>query len=45
MSKDKGNKEVKKAANPEGKKSKSDYQSGKASVSKIEITSANKNKK
>lgn len=37
MSKDKGgNKEKKKPASTEGKKTKSDYQSGKNSVSKIE---------
>jgi hypothetical protein len=44
MSKDKGNKEKKKAPNTEGSKSTSNYQAGKNTVSKIEITS-NKNKK
>lgn len=34
MSKDKGGREVKKAASTEGKKAQSDYQSGKKTVSK-----------
>lgn len=37
MSKDKGSKETKKAPNTEGKKAQSDYQSGKKTVSKVDI--------
>jgi len=37
MSKDKGNKEKKKAPDPTGKKGQSDYQAGKSSVSKIDF--------
>ncbi len=45
MSKDKGNKESKKEKNTEGKKSVSDYQSGKKTSSQTEITSPLKKKK
>ena len=38
MSKDKGSKNVKKAPATEGKKSTSDYQAGKKSVSKDDVT-------
>ncbi|RKR84835.1 hypothetical protein BDD43_5088 [Mucilaginibacter gracilis] len=44
MSKDKGKKETKKAPATEGKKSTSDYQSGKKSVSQLDLGS-NKGKK
>ena len=37
MSKDKGSKDKKKAPSTEGKKAKSDYQTGKTSVSKIDL--------
>jgi hypothetical protein len=43
MSKDKGSKNVKKAPAPEGKKATSDYQTGKKTVSKAEMTSNKKN--
>ena len=42
MSKDKGSKNVKKAPATEGKKATSDYQAGKSSVSKLDITPAKK---
>jgi hypothetical protein len=42
MSKDKGSKNVKKAPSTEGKKEKSDYQTGKNSVSKIDPVSPKK---
>jgi hypothetical protein len=44
MSKDKGSKNVKKAPNTENSKSKSDYQTGKTTVSKDEIISKPKKK-
>lgn len=42
MSKDKGSKNVKKAASTEGKKAPSDYQSGKKSVSNLDHISPKK---
>ncbi|WP_256009084.1 hypothetical protein [Desertivirga xinjiangensis] len=44
MSKDKGGKNIKKAASTETKKSESDYQSGKKSVSKAEPLTGTKKK-
>jgi hypothetical protein len=44
MSKDKGSKNVKKAPSTENSKSKSDYQSGKSSVSKDDVVTKNKKK-
>ncbi len=44
MSKDKGSKNIKKAATTGGNKTVSDYQAGKKSVSKIEITPGQKKK-
>jgi hypothetical protein len=44
MSKDKGGKNIKKAASTESKKAPSDYQSGKKTVSKGEPLSASKKK-
>lgn len=42
MSKDKGGKNAKKAPSTEAKKSTSDYQNGKATVSKIEVAAKKK---
>ena len=44
MSKDKGSKNEKKAPSTEGKKAQSDYQTGKTSVSKVEVSPKAKKK-
>ena len=45
MSKDKGSKNNKKSPNPAGKKAPSDYQAGKTSGSKVELTTISTKKK